>query len=358
MKRPLLILLLILASTPTLAHASPLTLASSKQAYLYGDTVNIVANVTNSGGEPLMVYIEYSLRDLQGRFSTAPLLTVVELEAGEAKTVELYDLKVDNSFYSGQYVVSASAIINKVRVGAAELWFTVEGAPEDMEVRLQLSPDPDYARVSHVFMVGEKAYMQLVGAPQGSTVSTLLKLPDNSTEQLDLPAALTVKQAGRYTVYVNVSATGYRDVHLRDFYSVLENSPDALADRKEDSSISLQLEKTSYTVGDEVAATGEVSPPHASASVTLTFTKGGASGATITVATDDDGRYQAAYEAQADGQWSVKAEWGGDSNHEVAASQELSFTVEAPPMNWLPFALAAAAIVVVAVLVLFLRRKR
>ena len=72
----------------------------------------------------------------------------------------------------------------------------------------------------------------------------------------------------------------------------------------------------------------------------------------------DDGRYHAAYEAQADGQWSAKVEWGGDSNHEAAAIQELSFTVEAPPMNWLPIALAAAAIAVVAFLVLFLRRNR
>jgi len=357
-RRLLMVLVLLLASTPTTAYASSMSLSSAQQVYVYGENVRVVANVTNDADAPVKVYIEHTLRDLMGRVATGYLLEVVDLGAHEAKLVELYDVNVDDVFYSGQYVVWASLIVNNVRVSEAELIFTVEGAPEDMEVRIQLSPDPDYARVSHVFIMGEKAYMQLVGAPQGATVSTLLKLPDNSTQQLALPAALTVKQAGRYTVYVNVSATGYRDVHLRDFYSVLENSPDALADRKEDSSISLQLEKTSYTVGEEVVATGEIYPPHAGASVTLTFSRGGASEATITATTDDEGRYQAAYEAQADGQWSVKVEWGGDSNHEAAAIQELSFTVEAPPLNWLPIALAAVAIVVVAVLVMFLRRNR
>jgi len=165
-----------------------------------------------------------------------------------------------------------------------------------------------------------------------------------------------VKQEGRYTVYLNVSAAGYRDVQLRDFYSVLERGPDALADRKEDSSISLQLEKTGYTVGDEVVVAGGISPSHAGAMVTLTFSRGGASEDTITATTDDEGQYLATYEAQADGQWSVKARWGGDSNHEAAASQETGFTVQAPPMNWLPIVIAVAAIAVVAFL--FLRRKK
>jgi hypothetical protein len=357
-RRLLFVLMLLLASTPAMAHASSMTLSSAQQVYLYGENIRIVANVTNDADTPAKVYIEHTLRDLMGRVATGYLLKVVDVGAHEAKLVELYDVKVDDSFYSGQYIVWASLIVNKVRVGEEELSFTVEGAPEDMEVRLQISSDPDYASVGHVFMMGEKAYMQLVGAPQGATVSTLLKLPDNSTQQLALPVALTVKQAGRYSVYVNVSATGYRDIHLRDFISVTENGPDALADRKETSSISLQLDETSYTVGEEAVATGEISPPHAGASVTLTFSRGGASEATIIATTDDDGHYQAKYEAQADGQWSVKAEWGGDSNHEAAASQQLSFTVEAQPMNWLPLAMAAAAIVVVAALVLFLRKKR
>jgi hypothetical protein len=356
-RRLALVLMIFLASTPAMAHASSMTLSSEQQVYAYGENIRIVANVTNDADTPVRVYIEHTLRDLMGRVATGYLLEVVDLEAHEAKLVELYDVEVDDSFYSGQYVVWASLIVNKVRVGEEELRFTVEGAPEDMEVRLQLSPDPDYASVSHVFMMGEKAYMQLVGAPQGATASALLKLPDNSTQQLALPVALTIKQVGRYSVYVNVSATGYRDIHIRDFISVMENGPDALADRKETSSISLQLEKTSYTAGDEVVATGEISPPHAGASVTLTFIRGSASD-TITATTDDDGRYQTKYEVQADGQWSVKAEWGGDSNHEAAVSQQLIFTAEAPPMNWLPLALAAAAIVVVAALVLFLRKKR
>jgi len=356
-RRLLLALVLLLASTPAMAHASSMTLSSAQQVYLYGENVRVVANVTNDADTPVRVYIEHTLRDLMGRVATGYLLEVVDLGAHQAKLVELYDVKVDDRFYSGQYVVRASLIVNKVRVGEEELRFAVEGAPEDMEVRLHISPDPDYARVGHVFIMGEKVYLKLVGAPQGAAVSALLKLPDNSTQQMALPATLTAKQVGEYTVYVNASATGYRDVTLRDFFAVLEKSPDALADRKEDSSITLELEETSYSVGDGVVTSGEIYPPHAGATVTLTYLRGGAAEATRTVTTDDDGRYQDAYEVQEDGQWSVKAGWGGDSNHNAAESQQLSFIVEAPPAsNLLPLALAAAAVVVVG-LALFLRRR-
>ena len=356
MKRHMLILLIMLAFAPTVAHASPLTLASSKQVYQYGDTVNIVANVTNSGGEPLMVYVEHSLRDLQGRFSTARLLTVVELGAGEAKIVELYDLEVDDSFYSGQYVVSASAVINRVRVGGAELWFTVEGAPEDMEARLLMSQDPDYVGTGHVFIMGEKVYVKLTGAPQGAAVSAKLKLPDNSTQQLTLPAALTAKQVGAYEVTANVSASGYRDAQLRDSFTVLGESPQSLSDRKADSSLSLTVEKPEYTMGDEVAVEGEVSPPHSGAQVTLSYSLGGSLETARTVTTDDDGLYRDTYEPAKDGEWSVAASWAGDSNHLGAESQQVAFSVEAPPMNWLPVVLVAAVVLVV--VALFLRRRR
>jgi len=357
-KKHIFILMLLLASAPVVAHASTLMLTSSKQIYQYGDAVNILVNVTNTGSEPVRMYIEHSLRDTQGRVSTAYLLTVVNLGAGESKTVELYDLKVDDRFYSGQYVVRASVIINNVRVDEAELWFTVEGAPEDMDARLILSPDPDYARTSHVFIAGEKIYIKLIGAPQGATYSAKLKLPDNSTGQLTIPAAMTAEQAGAYEVTVNVSATGYRDTRLRDFFTVLGESPQALADRKEASSLSLTVEKSKYVVGDEVVASGEVSPIHVGAQVTVSYSLGGVVKATHTATTDDDGRYQDAFELIDDGDWSVLTSWAGDSNHLAAESQQLSFTVEAPPLNWLPMALAAAAIAVVAVLVLFLRRKR
>ena len=269
MKRLPLILLLLVASAPAVAHASTLTLTSSKQIYRYGNTIKVVAEISNTVSEPVKIYLEHSLRDLMGRVSTAPLLSVVEIGANETLTVELYNLEVDDRFYSGQYLVTASAIINRVRVSTAEVWFTVEGAPEDMDVRLQLSPDPDYRRLSHVFILGEKIYIKLNGAPQGAAVSAILKLPDNGTQPLTLPAALTAKQVGEYELTLNASASGYREAQLREFFTVLGESPPSLADRKENSSLSLTVEKPEYTAGDDVIVNGEISPPHSGASVIL-----------------------------------------------------------------------------------------
>ncbi len=355
MKRPLLILLFLLTYAPTMVHASILTLVSSKQVYQYGDTINVVATVSNTGSEPAKIYLEHSLRDLQGRVSTAHLLSVVELGADETRTVELYDLKVDDRFYSGQYVVTASVIINRVRVSTAELWFTVEGAPEDMDLRLILRPDPDYGTLSHVFIMGEKIYIKLTGAPQGAVVSANLKLPDNSTQPLTLPMALTAKKVGAYELNVNISATGYRDARLRDFFTVLGESPQSLADRKEDSDLSLTVEKPEYTVGDEVVVGGEISPPHSDASVALSYSLGGTVETTRTVTTDDDGRYTDIYKLTKDGKWSVTASWTGDSNHLGADSQLIAFSVEGQPMNWLP--VIQGAVLVLIILTLFMRRR-
>jgi len=356
MRRLTLVLILLIESAPAVVHASTLTLYSSQQIYQYGDNILIVANVTNIGAEPVKMYIEHSMRDLQGRVSTAYLLSVVDLGADETRTVELYDLKVDDWFYSGQYVVTASVIINKVRVSTAEIWFTVEGAPEDMEAKLIMSSDPDYQRISHVFIRGEKIYISLTGAPQGAVLEVKLRLPDNSTQPLTLPASLTAKQVGEYVVAVNASATGYRDIILREGFSVLGESPESLADRKEGSSLSLALEKTEYTVGDEVMVSGEIAPPHSGASVVLSYSLAGSVEATRTATTDDDGRYQDTYEPSKEGAWSVEATWAGDSNHLGAESQSQGFNVEAPPMNWLPIAMGA--VVVLIGIVLFLRRKK
>jgi hypothetical protein len=181
-------------------------------------------------------------------------------------------------------------------------------------------------------------------------------MPDNSTQHITLPLALTVKQVGEYTVYVNASAAGFRDVTIRDFFAALERAPDALADRKEDSSVSIVVEKTSYMVGDEVAVSGGISPSHADASVTLTYILGGTAEDTVTVVTDDDGEYRDTYVPAKEGEWGVEASWSGDSNHNGADSQRLSFRVEAKPMNWLPIAIAA--VVVLAAVALFISRRR
>lgn len=355
MKR-LLLVLLFFSLTPAMVKASSITLASDKQVYTYGDTLSIIANITNTSDAPVRMYIEHTLRDLMDRVATGFLLEVIDLEPQEAEQIELYKMKIDDRFYSGQYKVWTSLIVNKVRICEKEISFTIEGAPEDMEAVLLISQDANYTRASRVFILGEKMYMKLSEIPPDAAVYTLLKLPDNNTEQIVLPTDMTVKQEGRYTVYVNASAPGYRDLYIRAFFSVLEKSPESLSEHKEASTINLQLEKTSYTVGEEVVVMGEILPPHADVTVTITVTKDLSESIVITT-TDDDGRYQATYETELSGQWSVKAGWDGDSNHESAESIQINYTVESQPRsNLLPITLAFIAILVV-ILVLFLRRK-
>jgi hypothetical protein len=136
-------------------------------------------------------------------------------------------------FYSGAYVVSVSLIEGGFRVYEEEIRFSVEGAPEDMQVEVLLCRDPACTERSLVFVRNEKMYIAYRCSVEEVSITADLTFPDNSSRQLMLPANLTVKQAGSYTIRVKASAEGYRNVTLTEYFAVLEKEPELPASREE-----------------------------------------------------------------------------------------------------------------------------
>jgi len=95
--------------------------------------------------------------------------------------------------------------------------------------------------------------------------------------------------------------------------------------------------------------------------VTVQYIRPDGSSVTHTVTNSDDGAFTDTYTPDAAGQWSVKASWEGDEDHEGAVSDALAFTVTEPSLiemltnTGIIYAIPVAAVAIVAI---FVMRKR
>jgi hypothetical protein len=362
MRRPIqagaIVLLVLLLAVTSEAHACELQVESDKAVYRPGDTIVVTAEVRNTRSESVDLAVETTMRDLRGKFPASSLLYRVGLAPNETRRLELFRLLVDERFYSGAYVVSVSLIEGGFRVYEEEIRFSVEGAPEDMQVEVLLCRDPACTERSLVFVRNEKMYIAYRCSVEEVSITADLTFPDNSSRQLMLPANLTVKQAGSYTIRVKASAEGYRNVTLTEYFAVLEKEPELLQVEKKPSAVSLSVSKGEVAEGETIEVHGAISPPHAGANVTLVYSRDGKSQATRAATTDDEGRFSDVFTPQPAGEWSLVASWTGDSNHLSAQSQELTFKVTPLFPTSLVIGVAAAAVIVVVVVALMLSRRR
>jgi len=95
--------------------------------------------------------------------------------------------------------------------------------------------------------------------------------------------------------------------------------------------------------------------------VTVQYIRPDGSSVTHTVTNSDDGTFTDTFTPDASGQWSVKASWVGDEDHEGAVSDALAFTVTEPSLiemmtnTWIIYAIPVVA---GAIVVIFIARKR
>ena len=348
------ILFFVETSAP-LAYASLLSLETSQDIYQYEDTLIVIASIKNTENEPTTGILEYTFRDLRGKISTAKIALPYNLKANETIEVELINLKIDEQFYTGQYLVSARIIENGMAVDEREIRFNIEGALEDLNIRILISSDSESTEIARTFILKEKIYISFSGAPEDTAITANLRLPDNKTIKVNLPTNITSKMAGVYTIELKASAQGYRDFSTTEYFAVLEKSLDILHDSKENSSITIKLDKTKLNQGDEITITGKITPSHADTLVTLTYFKDGVIDTTRNTTTDDEGKYRDIHKIQASGEWIVKASWQGDSNHFEAESQKVNFNVQAPrDQNYL---IIIALIIISAILILILKSR-
>lgn len=117
-------------------------------------------------------------------------------------------------------------------------------------------------------------------------------------------------------------------------YQVSENrwvASDAIEPRwtliSRKSSISLDTSSDQILLGENLTVSGEISPSKIGVPITLTYQMPNGSLLTKNVSSTDIGTFNDTFRPDVVGSWSVKASWEGDSTHNGASSQTMSFTV-------------------------------
>jgi hypothetical protein len=321
----LVVLSCLFSVTPNVKAAS-LTLTINKQTFQLHDTIKVNATLSNNGA-PENVTLEYSLRDLRGKIMTALNYQKAGLKTNEVKNVSLYNLLIDESFYSGTYIVSVSTIEGAYRTQTEEIQFNVEGLAEDMNIKIVVSSTRDLASPSLFFMKNEKVYIGFKEAPNGTIVEAEVTLPDNSTITKRLPMNITAKVVGTYQVKAMAKAQGYRNTTLTRLFGVLEKEPSIIPTEKQASELILTPDKTEIKEGETITLTGGLTPAHAQSTITINYIKDGKTESTKNLTTNDEGKFTDTYKPTA-GTWSITAKWSGDSNHQTAQTTK-NFTVAA-----------------------------
>jgi hypothetical protein len=106
----------------------------------------------------------------------------------------------------------------------------------------------------------------------------------------------------------------------------LTSTPIVLTLRKLSSSISISVPLDKISLGDSTPIFGFISPPH-KATVTLTYKMPNGTVLTRTINSEALGEFEDVFTPEMAGNWTVKASWSGDSDHE-GASRSINFIVK------------------------------
>jgi hypothetical protein len=93
------------------------------------------------------------------------------------------------------------------------------------------------------------------------------------------------------------------------------------------SSISMSISSNKLLVGENVIVSGFIYPAHPNSKVTLTYIMPNGTTLTRSVTTKALGEFEDIVTPSIVGNWTVKASWSGDYDHEAAVSREISFSV-------------------------------
>jgi len=126
------------------------------------------------------------------------------------------------------------------------------------------------------------------------------------------------------------------------------------------STVSLEVDSTSTSIGSSVIVSGEITPERASTSVIIRARKDGGEWTSIaTVATDSQGSYSYEWKPTEAGTYEIQAVWNGDVNTLGSESETITVTVQ--PGFQIPYVyigVGVAVVLVVAVAFYLLRKRR
>ena len=159
--------------------------------------------------------------------------------------------------------------------------------------------------------------VQFTDRSVGNISSWLWDFGDGSTSSAQNPTH-TYSSSGNFTVSLTITGLGGSDTETKeDYISVTRKA----------SVIELNISDPEITFGESITIIGRISPAH-QAQATLTFTNDEGETETETATSDSNGIFSLTdYFPPDGGSWSVVGRWEGDSDHNSAESNALTFTV-------------------------------
>ena len=159
--------------------------------------------------------------------------------------------------------------------------------------------------------------VQFTDQSVGNISSWLWDFGDGSTATSQNPTH-TYSSSGNFTVSLTITGLGGSDTETKeDYISVTRKA----------STIELNISDSEITFGESIIITVRISPAH-QALVTLTFTNDEGETETETATSDFNGIFTLTdYFPPDGGSWGVVASWKGDSDHNSAESNALTFAV-------------------------------
>ena len=152
----------------------------------------------------------------------------------------------------------------------------------------------------------------------GNISSWLWDFGDGNTSTTQNPSH-TYNSSGSFTIILTVTdASGSTDTETKENYITVTRITSA---------IDLIISDPEITFGESITIIGRISPAH-QAQATLTFTNDEGETETETATSDSNGIFTLTdYFPPDGGSWSVVGRWEGDSDHNSAESNALTFTV-------------------------------
>jgi len=208
------------------AQELPLILTINKDVFIPGDTLIISAVVHNLESFPTRAFLEVLITNEKETYPTALTPFEIQLAPNETKTVQLYNILVDENFTSDKYIVEARLLFDKREITSKVLEFYIQGTLNEMEVDINLCKNSACTEKTKVFVLNKDIYLDYASEVSNPKITAVLTYPDETTRQITIPISIKASQIGSYELKITASKEGYKTITKTEQFAVIEKEPD------------------------------------------------------------------------------------------------------------------------------------
>lgn len=202
----------------SIVSAQPyLNTSKLEDVYFLGHKLSLNVTIFNKYDHNIHATLETSMTNEDDNFPLAIIPLALDLESQEKKTVQIYNLLINEDIPSSLYTIHLRLLFDGIEVTQRNLEFEVITV-QDFSFNLKLP--------KKVFVVGENINITYASSIENPSVDANLRYPDGKTEKINLPRTIKPEQTGTYTLEVQVEKEGYKTAVIKEQFGVIKESPE------------------------------------------------------------------------------------------------------------------------------------